>query len=312
MNNKFILNEKYHKIQKLYEEGYKITEIAKKCNCSQSLIFYALKMLQFKPNRGYKRGILISVKKNVINDYMNNHSINFISNKYKLTTFQIKNILLAANIDFISAAKRYNKNLNEDYFSEIDSPIKAYWLGWLITDGCVSKGNNIALTLQARDKDILFLFEKDLGLENHVKVFNKKYYRLSFCCKKMAQDLAKYGIVKNKTFTVTIPEMREKYIPYLLRGCFEGDGGISSTLRKNRYEYELAFTGNWNCVNKFNELLSRLIDCKPKKIKKNHAIWRVRWSSIKEIKVIFNKLYNDELEHILLRKYEKLRFLEKQ
>lgn len=34
---------------------------------------------------------------------------------------------------------RVNRRLNENYFSIIDSPTKAYWLGFLFTDGSVNQ-----------------------------------------------------------------------------------------------------------------------------------------------------------------------------
>lgn len=37
----------------------------------------------------------------------------------------------------IKNTKRINRKLKSDYFSNIDSPIKAYWLGFLFTDGSV-------------------------------------------------------------------------------------------------------------------------------------------------------------------------------
>ena len=42
----------------------------------------------------------------------------------------------------------------------------------MITDGCVSKGNCISLSIQNRDRYILEKLEKDLGLENKIKPGN--------------------------------------------------------------------------------------------------------------------------------------------
>jgi hypothetical protein len=37
----------------------------------------------------------------------------------------------------IKNTNRVNKHINSYYFSVIDTPEKAYWLGFLFTDGCV-------------------------------------------------------------------------------------------------------------------------------------------------------------------------------
>ena len=44
-------------------------------------------------------------------------------------------------------------NLKEDIFEVIDTPEKAYWLGFLYADGYVqTRGYMIALTLSSKDK----------------------------------------------------------------------------------------------------------------------------------------------------------------
>ena len=148
-----------------------------------------------------------SFQEEVVERYNNGESINSISLSLNTYNAKVKRIIEEQNVNKISYSKRCNKKLIEDYFKKIDSDDKAYWLGWLITDGCVSKGNCISLTLKEDDKHILELLEKDLGLENKIKPFNKKYVRFSFCCKNMAEDLSVYGIVKNKTFTVNLPNI---------------------------------------------------------------------------------------------------------
>lgn len=294
----------YNKICEMYDYGYSSHDIAKECNCSIGTIYNTLKKYN-KETRGYSIGILQSVKDEVIERYKNNESIWSICNSMGLYQSKVNKIINECNIERISTSKRLNPDLNETYFENIDTPDKAYWLGWMITDGCISKGHTISMSLQMRDRYILEQLEKDLGIHNKIKLFNKEYYRFSFCCKKMTEDLFKYGIVRNKTFTVDIPYIDEKLLPHLLRGCFEGDGGISKSFRKkqNKYEYELSFYGNYKCVSTFNNMISKITELKPKNIVKSNSIYRVRWSSHNEIIKILEILYKDSDEHRLNRKY---------
>ena len=39
----------------------------------------------------------------------------------------------------LKTLNRVNRRINSNYFSVIDKPEKAYWLGFLFTDGCVDK-----------------------------------------------------------------------------------------------------------------------------------------------------------------------------
>lgn len=291
------------KIIKMYEDGYYVDEIKNECHRSIATIYKILKTNGVKL-RSYYRGVKSNLKKEIIERYKQNESIWSLSKSTGLYVNKIKQILNKSGVKSISYSKRLNPNLKEDFFSQIDTPAKAYWLGWLITDGCVTKKNAISLTLQKRDLSILQKFEKDLGLVGKIKVFNSNYYRFSFCCRKMVDDLKKYGIVPNKTMTVRLPQLNTELIPHLLRGCIDGDGGIAKTTSRGKNGYELSFCGNYFCVSDFNQLVSCLTHIKPKNITKNNNIFRVRWSSLKEIEKILQILYTNNDSRYLERKYK--------
>ena len=303
------MTEKHKQIIELYGQGVLINDIAKECKCSIGTIYNVLKKNNLK-HRDYHKGILKKIEDEVIKRYNNSESINYICKEMNLYPSKVKFILKKNNVNEISASKRYNINLNENYFEKIDTCEKAYWLGFFITDGCVSKGNAVSLTLHKRDKHILEVLEKDLGVENKIKVFNKDYVRFMFCCKKIVTDLEKYGIIKNKTASVTLPDIDINFLPSLLRGCIDGDGGISKHFRNGKYEYELSFCGNKQCVEEFNKKITLLTSLNEKKINKNNTIWRVRWFSIREILLILKTLYDNCGEHKLIRKYKFIEELE--
>ena len=56
-----------------------------------------------------------------------------------------------------------------DYFDQIDTPEKAYWLGFISADGCIvttaqhPEGSHLAIQLGARDKDHLVKLKAALG-----------------------------------------------------------------------------------------------------------------------------------------------------
>lgn len=52
-------------------------------------------------------------------------------------------------------------SLDVDYFKIIDSPKKAYWLGFICADGCIYK-NGGKLTLMVKDKEICDKFKSDI------------------------------------------------------------------------------------------------------------------------------------------------------
>ena len=55
--------------------------------------------------------------------------------------------------------------VNEDYFEDINTKEKAYWLGVLYADGAINKNNSVRLGM--KDKDHIEKFKKAIGAINH-------------------------------------------------------------------------------------------------------------------------------------------------
>lgn len=289
----------------LYSKGYSPKEISVNCNCSIGTIYNVLKQNKIETRNGCS-GIKDELRNEVIQMYLNFKSVNFIKNRLGLTQQTINRILKEGNINRISQSKRNNPNLIEDYFLEINTPDKAYWIGWLITDGCLlDKDHSISISLQKSDQHILEVLQKDLQVNNKIKPFNGNYVKFYFSCKSLYTDLLKYGFKQNKTFDITIPELDDSLYAALLRGCFEGDGGLSILNSRGKEELELSFTGNIYTVTKFNELISKFTGVKLRNITKNNSIYRIRWSNRQDIITILTFLYKDCGEHKLNRKYNK-------
>lgn len=168
---------------------------------------------------------------------------------------------------------------NESYFEKIDSHEKAYWLGFLYADGCITrfyrneklKSMSLELTLKSDDEDHLYKFLK--CLESNVPIQHKtiknKYYasRLVINCTKMCRDLINLGCTPQKSLTLTFPNekiLSEKYISSFICGYFDGDGGVhygeSIVFNKNRnkeylqYSYSCYFCGTQSFLNSIRDI----------------------------------------------------------
>lgn len=257
----------------------------------------------------------------IITEYLNGNGVSCIAEKYNISTRKIHVILDNNNISRISRMKRLNQSFIEDYFSTIDTKEKAYWIGWLLTDGGISNKHDIEIAISKKDEDILHVLENDLQIYNKVKPFQNKYMRFSISCIKMCEDLMQYGIVPNKTLTLKYPtNIPEEFSTHLLRGMFDGDGGFTIGTTTRFYKHrnksytkpyqELSFTGTFDMCNNFQNTLLKYIDMPQKKITTNHSIYRVRWSNKDEILSICNVLYKDCDQHYLKRKYDLYQILQ--
>jgi len=131
--------------------------------------------------------------------------------------------------------RRYHPNIKLDYFEEINTKSKAYWLGFLYADGYISnirKNKIFGIKIGIKDENIVDKFIKEIGINPMYKkiVENKKQVRIQITCDKIANDLEKHGVVKKKSNILELPKLnnRELYLSFLL-GYFDGDGTTGTT-----------------------------------------------------------------------------------
>ena len=163
-------------------------------------------------------------------------TIKQIEKKYKSGHGNISRML-----DEMGVKKKFwlskNRLLKEDYFENIDCPEKAYYLGLLFTDGNISPDSEnirapmVRIELVETDIDILERLKKDLKSESTLK-YNKRAnrehatYAFGIRNQKIADDLAKWNIVPNKTYEVDEIIIPENYKIDFLRGFIDGDGSL--------------------------------------------------------------------------------------
>ena len=98
----------------------------------------------------------------------------------------------------------------------IDTEEKAYILGFILADGAIV-GNNLSIYLQEGDKklleDILRIMDSNHSLRfidhsssrDNGRLHQQDQWKLNIKNKKIANDLAKYGIVQNKSLNTSYP-----------------------------------------------------------------------------------------------------------
>lgn len=129
--------------------------------------------------------------------------------------------------------KKRKKPVDEEYFSNIDTPQKAWLMGFIASDGTISKKDNtIKIGLSAVDKEIL---EKiNIEIKNNRKIYetqtNSGFFiaETRWSSQQQKEDLKRFGITPNKTYKpMQIPEIDEKLKLAFILGYFDGDGSFS-------------------------------------------------------------------------------------
>ena len=128
--------------------------------------------------------------------------------------------------------------MNENYFSEINSHEKAYILGFIYADGCVKCGPKrytLEISQNGERKDVLEKIVKALDSNIPIKEYITNKFSILFSSKQIAQDLVKLGAVPNKSLILQFPtkeQVPEEFLSSFILGCFDGDGCVWNGKRK--------------------------------------------------------------------------------
>lgn len=156
---------------------------------------------------------------------------------------------------------RLIKNL--DFFDIIDTEEKAYILGFLASDGCVTyneetKSYYIKVVVNSIDRDLLIQFKKAFGTEAEVKTFKtfthlpqggeceSEMSSLLLCSKYLTKQLIKYGVTPKKSLTLDIDYslVPDNLKRHFWRGLFDGDGTFGLFGKKKLLEVSLTTSKN--------------------------------------------------------------------
>lgn len=130
----------------------------------------------------------------------------------------------ARSLRLLSGKTLINKSAVGDYFRQIDTTEKAYILGLLAADGCVSDASRITLGLQQKDEQLLRFVHARLAPKHSIHTSTAGFLSFSFTSRIMADDLSRWGVVPRKSRVLEWPaELGEMQRPFLL-GYFDGDG----------------------------------------------------------------------------------------
>lgn len=135
------------------------------------------------------------------------------------------------------------KKKDENFFQKW-TPEMAYVLGFFAADGSMLKNKRGAhfVEFQSTEKEMIIKIKNILKSNLKMGVYQPKQknynkrYRLQIGSKIMFKDLIKLSMTQNKSLTLRMPKIPQKYFCHFVRGYFDGDGNVCITnyLRKSR------------------------------------------------------------------------------
>jgi len=223
-----------------YKTGRTGPDISKEFNVSTSKIYRILKKNGIIPR---KKSKLELFKGELINKYKYGKSIVSLANEFVVSQECVRNLLIANSVR-LRGPKEYGKeygkkyNINENYFNDIDSEVKAYALGFILADGSLISGSGksrshmVTIEIQERDRYILDFINKNMCHNRPLYVRRARQdtwqntVTLKIISDNIYNQLLKLQLGPNKSFNCKFPLINNKLIKHLIRGIFDGDGGV--------------------------------------------------------------------------------------
>jgi len=151
-----------------------------------------------------------------------------LAKEFNVSPATIRNIRSRNNISKKTQRSDELLKVDENYFENINTADKAYYLGWITSDGCINNNYYLQIGLSSKDIEFLKKFKENIKSEHKISIRKNGKYELSvfaISCKKICLDLAKHGVTKDKSKILNFPKtIQEEFLSDYLRGLFEGDG----------------------------------------------------------------------------------------
>lgn len=205
---------------------------------------------------------------------------------------------------------------NTRYFRDLDSSLKAYFLGFIAADGCLQhNGANsfgLSITIHSKDASILERLREEIGCENlvrpitgphsHDKSKQKAHCRFQMFNPDLYLDLSSFGLTPRKSTTMPdiISTLPSSYKTPFLIGYLDGDGSVSYNVSSK--QLVLSFRGTEAFL---QGLASHLQLPKYRLVKdKQKNCWTLSYWRKGDAIRIYN-MYK-ELDFYLARKYDRI------
>jgi hypothetical protein len=300
------------KLKQQYEFGKSTYKLSQEYGISVNVISKCLKEM----------GIEIRGKRIALNDEV----LDEIRTAYETGTLTVKQIALKhgyseklvykrlheMNVRMKDAGTQRKYCCNESYFDNIDTPEKAYWLGFIFADGCITKNRGsyaFQLTLSSKDSSHLIRFltevESNHPIYNGVVKDNRgkcfpnskiQFYSSSHFCERLVE----LGAVERKSLVLDFPnedEIPEQYLSHFIRGYFDGDGCLSSTHRGKTNTpsdiiFILTFTGTYQFLSSLKKFLPLSRNIEVIQSSGNGKSFEIRIGGQQQIKRVLEYMYD--------------------
>lgn len=224
-----------------------------------------------------------------------------------------------------------NRKIRHDFFSNIETELQAYLLGFYTADGSINeKRKTLRIHLQLSDIDLVNLYKDVISPDartyevepkavvgrNGAKVFGHGSFGVDITSAKLCNDLVNLGVGYRKSYEeLHIPKaLPDNLIIHFIRGYFDGDGSVSGGVYSDKYRPNPRVRIHCTIDAKKATLLQEFMEYFAKigiQMNLNYLtrddMYRLQTSSKGMCKKLFDVLYADS-NFYLKRKFDKFNY----
>ena len=201
-------------------------------------------------------------------------------------------------------SRRYSADF--EYFENIDTAEKAYWLGLISSDGYISSANGkrLGISLSNKDANQIEKFANCIQSTYPIHTYKVKqgykpgieYCRLVITSDKLYDDLERHGVCEHKSNILKRPDIDPKFYSQYILGYFDGDGSIFCNNSRSPF-YTVSIVGTDDVLtfihSQFVENGITDRDVSLSKRKPNQAVSYIRYGGNRIVSRIYSYLYRD-------------------
>lgn len=238
---KKLSEEEISDVVNLYHEGTSLIDIGFRFGVNPRTISRILRRSNVPSKQ--KQITLKANTKQIIDLYQQGISTKIIANRFGCSIPSIRELCRRNGVVLRTRSESKRKyHFNEEFFSEINTEEKAYFLGLIVADGNIYN-NTLKLELHNNDEHVLKSLSDTIehkGLVKRRKTRATSYVTIT--SNKLVSDLQRYSCVPKKSKIIEYPYYLDISLrKHFIRGYFDGDGSI---FQANAGYWSVGFTSS--------------------------------------------------------------------
>ena len=245
--------------------------------------------------------------------YEETPNLRLLSEKFSVSQQTMSRVMKHYGIEIKKPIGNKKHHFDETFFSVIDTEEKAYWLGFIMADGCVYRGSGetdrLQINLKYEDLPHLNKFQKSLGSDYKIQIKKVKTYQvaqLKINSTNLCKDLIRLGVIPKKSLVCEMPLIDEKLVRHFIRGYFDGDGCVRLSVGEKICR-SFSIAGGEPMLKSINDRLRINI----RNLNRGNELFSVDTSGKEDLLRIYDYLYQDATVYLQRKKhiYDVIKYL---